>query len=375
MRRAPTRPNSPRETGVGVVMPRAVKPDQTSKSKVRQAIWRGTISPVLWFSVGFRRRTLEQCGTGRHRPTAARKYLNLPAPSCKLPGEGRAADARVGDRRSGLHRLGRGAPFPRQEDAEVLTARQADLCRPACLARRVPAQPAPTLPEDRHHRPAGVPRPFRPSGPTRSCIWPRKAMSTARSTGRRLHPDQCRGNLRSARGGARLLRGLSAAEREALPLPACARPTRSSASLGAGRALHRDDAATIRARPIRRARRPSDHLVRAWHHTYGLPAMISNCSNNYGPRQFPEKLIPLFILNALEGKPLPVYGTGDECARLALCRGPCRRRWRSIVERGRPGETYNIGGGESAATSTSCAASAASSTRCCRARRAARMRV
>ncbi len=97
--------------------------------------------------------------------------------------------------------------------------------------------------------------------------------------------------------------------------------------------------------PYSASKAASDHLVRAWHHTYGLPAMISNCSNNYGPRQFPEKLIPLFILNALEGKTLPVYGAGanvrdwlyvdDHAAALAL-----------IVERGRPGETYAIGGGE-----------------------------
>jgi dTDP-glucose 4,6-dehydratase len=83
--------------------------------------------------------------------------------------------------------------------------------------------------------------------------------------------------------------------------------------------------------------------VRAWHHTYGLPALTTNCSNNYGPRQFPEKLIPLVIHNAVNGKPLPVYGDGrqvrdwlhveDHCAALL-----------AVLERGRPGETYNIGG-------------------------------
>jgi dTDP-glucose 4,6-dehydratase len=89
----------------------------------------------------------------------------------------------------------------------------------------------------------------------------------------------------------------------------------------------------------------ADHLVRAWHQTYGFPAVTTNCSNNYGPYQFPEKLIPLMILNALEGKPLPVYGKGanvrdwlyveDHAAALAL-----------VLERGRIGETYNVGGGE-----------------------------
>ena len=89
----------------------------------------------------------------------------------------------------------------------------------------------------------------------------------------------------------------------------------------------------------------ADHLVRAWHKTYGFPAITTNCSNNYGPYQFPEKLIPLMILNALEGQPLPVYGRGanvrdwlyveDHAAALAL-----------VLEKGCVGETYNVGGGE-----------------------------
>ena len=80
---------------------------------------------------------------------------------------------------------------------------------------------------------------------------------------------------------------------------------------------------TIRARPIRPPRRPPTIWSRAWARTYGLPAVISNCSNNYGPYHFPEKLIPLIILNALHGKPLPVYGAGSQRARLALCRRSC----------------------------------------------------
>ena len=83
--------------------------------------------------------------------------------------------------------------------------------------------------------------------------------------------------------------------------------------------------------------------MRAYHHTYGLPTVTTNCSNNYGPRQFPEKLIPLMILNALEGATLPVYGDGRQRARLALRRGPLRRV-ALVLERGRPGETYNVGG-------------------------------
>lgn len=95
--------------------------------------------------------------------------------------------------------------------------------------------------------------------------------------------------------------------------------------------------------PYSASKAASDHLVRAYHHTYGMPTMITNCSNNYGPRQFPEKLIPLMLLNGLEGKPLPVYGDGrnvrdwlyvdDHCAALAL-----------VLNRGQPSRMYNIGG-------------------------------
>lgn len=96
--------------------------------------------------------------------------------------------------------------------------------------------------------------------------------------------------------------------------------------------------------PYAASKAAADHFVRAWNETYGLPVLITRCSNNYGPRQFPEKLIPLMILSALEGKPLPVYGTGgnirdwlhveDHCEALAL-----------VLERGQPGGTWNIGGG------------------------------
>jgi len=95
--------------------------------------------------------------------------------------------------------------------------------------------------------------------------------------------------------------------------------------------------------PYSASKAASDHLVRAWHHTYGLPVLTTNCSNNYGPYQFPEKLIPLMIYNALQGKPLPIYGdgmnvrdwlyVGDHCAAI-----------RAVLQGGRLGETYNIGG-------------------------------
>jgi dTDP-glucose 4,6-dehydratase len=95
--------------------------------------------------------------------------------------------------------------------------------------------------------------------------------------------------------------------------------------------------------PYSASKASSDHLVRAYHHTYGLPVLTTNCSNNYGPRQFPEKLIPLVILNALKGLPLPVYGDGQNVRDWLYvddhCDGIC-----TVLDRGIPGQTYNIGG-------------------------------
>ncbi len=95
--------------------------------------------------------------------------------------------------------------------------------------------------------------------------------------------------------------------------------------------------------PYSASKASADHLVRAWHHTYGLPVVTSNCSNNYGPYHFPEKLIPLVILNALNGKPLPIYGKGDNI-RDWLYVDDHARALRLVLERGRVGDTYNIGG-------------------------------
>src|SRR5438067_12063624 len=114
-------------------------------------------------------------------------------------------------------------------------------------------------------------------------------------------------------------------------------------SLGPGDPPFSETTAYAPNSPYAASKAGSDHLIRAYHHTYGLPTLTTNCSNNYGPRQFPEKLIPLVIHNAVAGKPLPVYGdglqvrdwiyVGDHCAGI-----------RAVLERGRPGETYNIGG-------------------------------
>ncbi len=95
--------------------------------------------------------------------------------------------------------------------------------------------------------------------------------------------------------------------------------------------------------PYSASKAASDHLVRAWHRTYGLPSLVTNCSNNYGPYQFPEKLIPLTITSALAGKPLPVYGTGQN-VRDWLYVEDHARALVTVLERGKIGETYNIGG-------------------------------
>lgn len=95
--------------------------------------------------------------------------------------------------------------------------------------------------------------------------------------------------------------------------------------------------------PYSASKAASDHLTRAYHHTYGLPVLTTNCSNNYGPYHFPEKLIPLMIVNALAGKPLPVYGDGQQVRDWLYVKDHCSGI-RCVLEAGKPGETYNIGG-------------------------------
>ena len=95
--------------------------------------------------------------------------------------------------------------------------------------------------------------------------------------------------------------------------------------------------------PYSASKAASDHLVRVYHHTYGLPVLTTNCSNNYGPLHFPEKLIPLMIVNALAGKPLPVYGDGQQVRDWLYVKDHCSAI-RRVLQAGRPGETYNVGG-------------------------------
>ncbi len=95
--------------------------------------------------------------------------------------------------------------------------------------------------------------------------------------------------------------------------------------------------------PYSASKAASDHLIRAWFHTYGLPVTTTNCSNNYGPYHFPEKLIPLMIVNALAGKPLPIYGDGQQVRDWLYVKDHCSAI-RAVLECGKPGETYNVGG-------------------------------
>ena len=114
-------------------------------------------------------------------------------------------------------------------------------------------------------------------------------------------------------------------------------------SLAAGAPAFTEDHVYEPNSPYSASKAASDHLVRAWHHTYGLPVLTTNCSNNYGPYHFPEKLIPLMIVNALAGKPLPVYGDGQQVRDWLYVADHCSAI-RRVLEAGRLGETYNIGG-------------------------------
>lgn len=107
--------------------------------------------------------------------------------------------------------------------------------------------------------------------------------------------------------------------------------------------LFKEETAYAPNSPYSASKASSDHLVRAWHHTYGLPTLMTNCSNNYGPYQYPEKLIPLMIFNALDGKPLPVYGRGDN-VRDWLYVEDHARALQVVLEKGKVGECYNVGG-------------------------------
>ena len=159
---------------------------------------------------------------------------------------------------------------------------------------------------------------------------------------RRVHQDQYRGHLRAAGGGARLLARLAAGAGRAVPLSSCL--DRRGVRLARTRAANSPKTSRYQPNsPYAASKAASDHLVRAWHETFGLPTVLSNCSNNYGPYHFPEKLIPLAILKALHGEPIPVYGKGDN-VRDWLYVEDHARALHAVLTRGRPGESYNVGG-------------------------------
>jgi dTDP-glucose 4,6-dehydratase len=110
-----------------------------------------------------------------------------------------------------------------------------------------------------------------------------------------------------------------------------------------GDSLFREDTPYNPSSPYSASKASSDHLVRAWYRTYGMPTVITNCSNNYGPYHFPEKLIPLVILNALDGRELPIYGKGEQIRDWLYVEDHARALIKVAIE-GKPGETYNIGG-------------------------------
>ncbi|WP_026789534.1 dTDP-glucose 4,6-dehydratase [Pleomorphomonas oryzae] len=116
-----------------------------------------------------------------------------------------------------------------------------------------------------------------------------------------------------------------------------------SDEIDAASSLFTEASAYAPSSPYSASKASSDHLVRAWMRTYGLPILVTNCSNNYGPYHFPEKLIPLVILNALDGRPLPVYGSGDQIRDWLYVEDHARALHKVITD-GKPGETYNIGG-------------------------------
>ena len=120
-------------------------------------------------------------------------------------------------------------------------------------------------------------------------------------------------------------------------------PVRAGHACDNGLPLFTEQTAYAPSSPYSASKASSDHLVRAWQRTYGLPVLLTNCSNNYGPYHFPEKLIPLVILNALEGKPLPIYGKGDQIRDWLYVEDHARALYKVVTE-GIVGETYNIGG-------------------------------
>ena len=163
-----------------------------------------------------------------------------------------------------------------------------------------------------------------------------------------------------ARTGARC----DGASKAGLPLPACVAPTRSTARWRPTRRPSPRQHPYEPNSPYSASKAASDHLVRAWHHTYGLPVLTTNCSNNYGPYHFPEKLIPLMIVNALAGKPLPVYGDGMQVRDWLYVGDHCSAHPRACWRRAASARPTTSAAGTRSPTSRSCTPSARCSTSC-----------
>jgi dTDP-glucose 4,6-dehydratase len=207
---------------------------------------------------------------------------------------------------------------------------------------RWPAMPAP-LRAGRHLRP----RAARPA--VRRAPAARGGALRGREPCRPQHPrarapscDQCRRHLHAAGSRARPLEALEGEAKAAFRFHHVS-TDEVYGSLAPDAPAFTETHPYEPNSPYSASKAASDHLVRAWHHTYGLPVLTTNCSNNYGPFHFPEKLIPLMIVNALAGKPLPIYGDGQQVRDWLYVADHCSAI-RTVLARGRPGEVYNVGG-------------------------------
>ena len=232
-------------------------------------------------------------------------------------------------RRRRLHRLGGLPPSGRATGVPRHQSRQADLCRqPRLAARRSRTRPTTASSQaDICDEPRSARHPApRASIDVDHASRRREPCRPLDRRARRVHRDQHRRHLPAARTRRSTIgAGLTRTSEGRASASTMSRPTRCSAICRSTSGIFTEETPYAPSSPYSASKAASDHLVRAWHETYGLPVVLSNCSNNYGPYHFPEKLIPLVILNALEGKPLPVYGDGANVRDWLYRRGSCPR--------------------------------------------------
>ena len=243
-----------------------------------------------------------------------------------------------------VHRLRRGAPPAAPDRPRGRQRGQADLRRLGGGAGGgAPAQPARAGPR-RHRRCRGDARGLRyPSAGRGDASGGREPRGPLDRRSGGLRADQRGRHLHPAGGGARLLCRAGRRRAGRRSASTTSPPTRCSARSARDDPPFTETTAYDPRSPYAASKAASDHLVRAWHHTYGLPVIVSNTCNNYGPWQFPEKLIPLVTLNALEGKALPVYGDGSNWRDWLFVEDHAEALVR-VLEHGQPGATYAIGG-------------------------------